>query len=84
MHLGARDPSMDQYIGLAFGGNFRTRAVWQNDILVDQNPNDANFVIPVSFRACYGFRYFVDYNFAVGAELGIGGPLFQFALSYRI
>jgi hypothetical protein len=84
MHLGSRDPSLDQYIGLAFGGNFRTRAVWQNDTLVDQNPNDANFVIPVSFRACYGFRYFIDYNFSVGAELGVGGPLMQFALSYRI
>jgi hypothetical protein len=84
MHLGSRDPNLDQYIGLAFGGNFRTRAVWQNNILIDQNPNDANFVIPVSFRACYGFRYFIDYNFSVGAELGIGGPLMQLALSYRI
>jgi len=83
-HLGSTDPSFDQYIGLAFGGNLRAREVWIDNVLVDQNPNDANLVIPVSFRACYGFRYFIDYNFSVGAELGLGGPLMQFALSYRI
>jgi hypothetical protein len=83
-HLGSGDPSFDQYIGLAFGGNWRARQVWIDNVLVDQNPNDANLVIPVSFRACYGFRYFLDYNFSVGGELGLGGPLMQFAISYRI
>jgi hypothetical protein len=84
MHLGAMDPNFDQYIGLAFGGNMRSRRVYQNDILVDSSPNDIDLVIPVSFRACYGFRYFVGYNFAVGGEVGLGGPLLQFSMSYRI
>ena len=84
MHLGAMDPNFDQYIGLAFGGNMRSRRVCQNDILVDSSPNDIDVVIPVSFRACYGFRYFVGYNFAVGGELGLGGPLLQFSMTYRI
>jgi hypothetical protein len=83
-HLKATDPNFDQYIGLAFGGNIRTREVLINNQLVDQNPNEMNLVIPVSLRACYGFRYFFDYHFSVGAELGLGGPLMQFALSYRI
>jgi hypothetical protein len=83
-HLGAMDPNFDQYIGLAMGGNMRSRRVYQNDILVDSSPNDIDLVIPVSFRACYGFRYFVGYNFAIGGELGLGGPLLQFAMTYRI
>jgi hypothetical protein len=84
MHLGAMDPNLDQYIGLAVGGNMRSRRVYQNDILVDSSPNDIDLVIPVSFRACYGFRYFVGYNLAIGGELGLGGPLLQFAMTYRI
>jgi hypothetical protein len=84
MHLGASDPNFDQYIGLAVGGNMRSRRVYQNDILVDSSPNDIDLVIPVSFRACYGFRYFVGYNFAIGGEFGLGGPLLQFAMTYRI
>ena len=84
MHLGAMDPNLDQYIGLAVGGDMRSRRVYQNDILVDSSPNDIDLVIPVSFRACYGFRYFVGYNFAIGGELGLGGPLLQFAMTYRI
>lgn len=83
-HLGAMDPNFDQYIGLAVGGNMRSRRVYQNDVLVDSSPNDIDLVIPVSFRACYGFRYFVGYNFAIGGELGLGGPLLQFAMTYRI
>ena len=83
-HLGAMDPNFDQYIGLAVGGNMRSRRVYQNDILVDSSPNDIDLVIPVSFRACYGFRYFVGYNFSIGGELGLGGPLLQFAMTYRI
>ncbi len=84
MHLGAMDPNLDQYIGLAVGGNMRSRRVYQNDSLVDTSPNDIDLVIPVSFRACYGFRYFLGYNFAIGGELGLGGPLLQFAMTYRI
>lgn len=84
MHLGAHDPNFDHYIGLAVGGNMRTRKVYQNDILVDSTPNDIDLVIPVSLRACYGFRYFIDYNFSVGGEVGLGGPLLQVALTYRI
>ena len=84
MHLGAQDPNLDQYIGLAIGGNMRTRQVYQNDVLIDNTPNDIDLVIPASFRACYGFRYFIDYNFSVGGELGLGGPLLQFALTYRM
>jgi len=83
-HLGSMDPNLDQYLGLAIGGNMRKREVYMDNLLIDQTPSELGIVIPVSFRFCYGFRYFIDYNFAVGGEFGLGGPLMQLSLSYRI
>jgi len=84
MHLNSLDPNLDQYIGFAVGSNYKFRKVYQDGLLIsqDNNPNDIN--VPISLRACYGFRYFFDYNFALGGELGIGGPIFQLAFTYRI
>jgi hypothetical protein len=83
LHLGALDPNLDQYIGLAVGGNMRWRNVYINDSLVSSAPNALDFVIPVSFRICYGFQYFVNYNLALTGELGLGGPILQGGLTYR-
>ena len=83
LHLGALDPNLDQYIGLAVGGNMRRRNVYINDSLVSSAPNALDFVIPVSFRICYGFQYFVNYNLALTGELGLGGPILQGGLTYR-
>lgn len=82
-HLGALDPNLDQYIGLAVGGNMRWRNVYVNDSLVSSAPNALDFVIPVSFRICYGFQYFINYNLALSGELGLGGPIVQGGLTYR-
>jgi hypothetical protein len=83
LHLGALDPNLDQYIGLAVGGNMRRRNVYINDSLVSSAPNALDFVIPVSFRICYGFQYFINYNLALTGELGLGGPILQGGLTYR-
>ena len=83
LHLGALDPNLDQYIGLAVGGNMRWRNVYINDSLFSSAPNALDFVIPVSFRICYGFQYFVNYNLALTGELGLGGPILQGGLTYR-
>lgn len=82
-HLGALDPNLDQYIGLAVGGNMRWRSVYVNDSLVSTAPNALDLVIPVSFRICYGFQYFINYNLALSGELGIGGPIVQGGLTFR-
>jgi len=84
MHVYSSDPNLDQYIGLAIGGNQRWRKVFENGQLIDQN-NDPNQInLPISIRACYGFRYFFQYNYAIGGEIGVGGPLLQLAFTYRI
>ena len=48
----------------------------------DYNSTDL-VVIPVSARLCYGFRYFFSYNSALGAEIGVGGPLFSVQYTYK-
>lgn len=84
MHHYALDPNLDIYAGLAIGGNFRNKKVYQNDSLIYTSGNDImNLLFPISMRACFGLRYFFDYNFAVGGEVGLGGPIFQGALTYR-
>lgn len=84
MHHYALDPNLDIYAGLAIGGNFRNKKVYQNDSLINTSGNDImNLLFPISMRACFGLRYFFDYNFAVGGEVGLGGPIFQGALTYR-
>lgn len=83
LHLGSSSANFDHYIGLAVGGNLRTREIWQNNILVSTQPNALDFVVPVSARVCYGFRYFFNYNLALSGELGLGGPIFQGGLCYR-
>ncbi|MFZ9658589.1 MAG: hypothetical protein ACO29Z_07905 [Crocinitomicaceae bacterium] len=83
IHLGSLNPNLDQYIGLAVGGNMRWRKVYVNDTLVSTQPNALDFVIPVSFRVCYGFQYLINYNLALSSEIGLGGPIFQGGLTYR-
>ena len=82
-HLGSLNPNLDQYIGLAVGGNMRWRQEYFNDSLVSTQPNVLDFVVPVSFRVCYGFHYFINYNLALNSEIGLGGPIFQGGLTYR-
>ncbi|MEI8116917.1 MAG: hypothetical protein WCH03_05210 [Flavobacteriia bacterium] len=76
-------PNLDSYIGLAVGTNNRWQKQWVNDSLaVDYNSTDL-VVVPISARLCYGFRYFFNYNSALGAEIGVGGPLFSIQYSYK-
>ncbi len=76
-------PNLDSYIGLAVGTNNRWQKQWVNDSLtVDFNSTDL-VVVPVSARLCYGFRYFFNYNSALGAEVGVGGPLFSVQYTYK-
>jgi hypothetical protein len=81
--LPSSSPNLDSYIGLAVGTNSRWEKQWKNDVL-SYNYNSADLVsIPVSARLCYGFRYFFSYNSALGAEIGVGGPLFSVQYTYK-
>ncbi len=39
---------------------------------------------PVAFRVGIGVRYFIKENFGINAEAGLGGPLIQLGLSFKI
>jgi hypothetical protein len=81
--LPSSSPNLDSYIGLAVGTNSRWEKQWKNDML-NYSYNSADLVsIPVSARLCYGFRYFFSYNSALGAEIGVGGPLFSVQYTYK-
>ena len=81
--LPSSSPNLDSYIGLAVGTNSRWEKQWKNDML-NYSYNSADLVsIPVSVRLCYGFRYFFSYNSALGAEIGVGGPLFSVQYTYK-
>jgi hypothetical protein len=76
-------PNLDSYIGIAIGTNNRWQKQWVDDVLtLDYNSGDL-VTLPVSARLCYGFRYFFSYNSALGAELGLGGPLFSIQYTYK-
>ena len=81
--LPSSSPNVDSYIGLAVGTNNRWEKQWKNDVL-NYSYNSADLVtVPVSARLCYGFRYFFSYNSALGAEVGVGGPLFSVQYTYK-
>lgn len=66
---------IDSYIGLGAGSNNR----WINTTTETGNTEilkgaDAT-LIPISFRLCYGFRYYFSYRIGVTAEVGFGGPI---------
>jgi len=81
--LPSSSPNVDSYIGLAVGTNNRWEKQWKNDS-INYSYNSADLVsVPVSARLCYGFRYFFSYNSALGAEVGVGGPLFSIQYTYK-
>jgi hypothetical protein len=96
-HIPIDQPNADSYIGIGFGTNSRWLKEYRkqntsSDLL---NPNfewvlqrkvsgsDA-ILIPFSMRVCYGYRYYFSYNLGIVGEIGVGGPLFSFGLSYKL
>ena len=81
--LPTSSPNVDSYIGLAVGTNNRWQKQWVNDSLAFDKTSTDLVSVPVSARLCYGFRYFFSYNSALGAEVGVGGPLFSVQYTYK-
>ncbi len=77
-------PNVDSYIGLAVGTNNRWEKQWVNDSLSYSYTSTDLVSVPVSARLCYGFRYFFSYNSALGAEVGLGGPLFSVQYTHKL
>lgn len=74
--------NLDHYVGFAVGGNSRWTKEYVNKVLVTKNTKENT--IGFSMRLCYGFSYTLTHNISLGGEIGIGGPLLQMAVTYKL
>ncbi|MEN9699696.1 MAG: hypothetical protein RLZZ301_894 [Bacteroidota bacterium] len=84
MHLQSYNPNFDHYYGIGIGFNVRRHRQYLNDSLLIKGKNPEDYTSPVSFRLCYGLHYQLNTQWSVGAEFGLGGPLAQCFMAYRI
>jgi hypothetical protein len=82
-HIPISQPNADSYFGLAFGTNNRWLKDYKNGVLERELKGSEAILIPFSMRVCYGYRYYFNYNLGIVGEIGIGGPLLSFGLSYK-
>lgn len=74
--------NVDHYVGFAIGGNSRWTKEYVNNVLVTENTKETT--IGISMRLCYGFSYSLTHNIGLGGEIGLGGPLLQMAVTYKL
>ena len=74
--------NLDHYVGFAVGGNSRWTKEYVNNVLVTKNTKES--AIGLSMRICYGFSYSLTHNIGLGGEIGLGGPLLQMAVTYKL
>jgi len=74
--------NLDHYIGFAVGGNSRWTKEYVNNVLITENTKEST--IGLSMRLCYGFSYSLTHNIGLGGEIGLGGPLLQMAVTYKL
>ncbi len=83
-HFPISQPNADSYIGLGFGTNNRWIKDYKNGVLDRELKGSDAILIPFSMRVCYGYRYYFSYNLGIIGEIGIGGPLISFGLSFKL
>jgi hypothetical protein len=83
-HIPISQPNADSYIGLGFGTNNRWIKDYKNGVLDRELKGSDAILIPFSMRVCYGYRYYFNYNLGIVGEIGVGGPLVSFGLSYKL
>ena len=74
--------NLDHYVGFAIGGNTRWTKEYVNKVLVTQNTKEN--AAALSMRLCYGFSYTLSNHIGVGGEIGLGGPLLQATVTYKL
>lgn len=74
--------NLDHYVGFAIGGNSRWTKEYVNDVLITENTKENASAI--SMRICYGFSYTLTPHLGLGGEIGLGGPLLQMAVTYKL
>ncbi len=83
-HIPISQPNADSYFGIGFGTNNRWIKNYKEGELTETMKGKEASLIPFSMRVCYGYRYYFGYNLGITGEIGIGGPLFSFGLSYKL
>ena len=74
--------NLDHYFGFGVGGNSRWTKEYVNNVLVTENTKES--AIGLSMRLCYGFSYSLTHNIGLGGEIGLGGPLLQMVVTYKL
>jgi len=79
-----RTDVFDSYFGFKAGIKKSSRNFTTNDPDHYYGYNYGGFELPVGLRINYGMRFFINEQIAFNAEFGIGGPIVNFGLSYKI
>jgi hypothetical protein len=82
-HLLTGSPQSDSYIGIGAGTNNRWITSIKDGEVKNLKGSDAS-ILPISMRICYGYRYYFGYNWGITGEVGLGGPLVSFGVSYKM
>jgi hypothetical protein len=83
-HIQTSQPESDSYFGLGIGTNNRWITKYNNGIFQDKLKGSETSLLPFSMRICYGYRHYFGYNWGIMGEVGIGGPLLSFGVSYKM
>lgn len=80
IHFGTTN-TIDPYV--SFGAGYK-QSIYKNNFPSDYPINDVNInLIPVSFRAAIGMRWFFTDGIGLNFEGGIGGPVIQGGVSVK-
>jgi len=77
----ATTKNLDPYV--SFGAGYK-QSVYKNNYPIDYTIDNINLnLIPISFRAGIGMRYFFTENIGINIEGGFGGPVLQAGISAK-
>ena len=77
----SNNESLDAYF--AVGAGFKSTKYKFESNNPTYNPGSVTGIIPFTFRAAIGMRYFITDNFGLGGEFGLGGVLVTFGAALK-
>ena len=81
-HFVEDDDHLDAYFGVGAGTNFR-RYAEDTDMPNYEEFQAIGTLLPVSMRVALGVRYYFTDNIGLNAEIGVGGPVMSFGVSFK-
>ncbi len=91
-HFESSNPNIDWYTSAGIGLNSKIfknlengqKAQSTTSSLSTDTTTSTNTVFPISARVSFGLNYYFTPKFAVGTEIGLGGPLVSASISYKL